>query len=156
MNTKQFKNFGLGLGALLLQILAFRHLTILGVQPDIIIIFLVGHMSSNSRTSSLLMAALLGFGQDFFLDLWGLNMFSKTLVVYLGHRFVTKNQKVRLSTRQVFITVLLVAMLHNIIFQGTNTLLNFSGELSFWKNLLGNSFYTATLASFIYLFKTNN
>ncbi|HLR26138.1 MAG TPA: rod shape-determining protein MreD [Fodinibius sp.] len=154
MSGEQTKNIGLGIGALLLQVIVFRHLDIWSIQPDLVLIFLVWLMGRKNRTVSLLMAGLLGIGQDFFLDLWGLNMFTKTLTVYLASRFVPQSQKIRLSIGQVSLTVLAVAVLHNLIFQGLNiSLLHYSGEALFWRHLIGNSLYTALCASFIYLFR---
>src|SRR5699024_12635301 len=97
MSGEQTKNIGLGIGALLLQVIVFRHLDIWSIQPDLVLIFLVWLMGRKNRTVSLLMAGLLGIGQDFFLGLWGVDMFSKKLSVYFGRRFVLLSQKIRLS-----------------------------------------------------------
>ena len=155
MSSGQIKNIALGLTFLLLQVVLFRHLDIYNIQPDVVLIFLVWYMSRKSRTSSLLMAGFLGFGQDFFLDLWGLNMFTKTLLVYLGTRFIHRAGKNRLLIGQVFLTVFLTAILHNLIFQGLSFFVqSYSAETFFWRHLIGNSLYTAAVASFIHLFRT--
>lgn len=155
MSNDRLKHIALGVAFLLLQIVLFRHLNIFRTQPDLVLIFLVWYMSKRSRTSSLLMAAFLGLTQDFFLDIWGLNMFTKTLVVYLGHRFIPRAQKTRVIIGHVFFTVLSVAFLHNFIFQGLNIFTqSYSGETLFWRHLIGNSLYSAVVACFIHLFKT--
>lgn len=155
MNLERYKNIGIGLGFLLIQITLFRHLKIFQMQPDLVLIFLVWYMAQKDRTSALLMAAGLGFMQDALLDFWGLNMFSKTLLVFIGYNFIPKSSKARLLVGQVFLTVFAASILHNLIFLGLNTLIrNYSAEIFFWRNLFGNSLYTAVVASFIQLFRT--
>lgn len=156
MTKGQLKYIGIGVLFLLLQIVLFRHLSIYQMQPDLVIIFLAWFMSRQNRTAALLMAALLGFLQDFLLDLWGLHMFTKTLLVYLSHRFIPQHQKTPLSIGPVFLTVLAVAVLHNIIFLGLNLFIqNYSAEILFWRHLLGSSLYTAVIACCIHLFRMN-
>lgn len=157
MTKEWLKYLGAGLVFLLLQIILFRHLSIFYAQPDIILIFLVWFMSNKNRTAALLMAALLGFLQDFFLDLWGLHMFTKTLLVYISHRFIPKAPKTNLSIGPVFLTILLAALLHNLIFLGLNMIVqNYTAETLFWHHILGSSVYSATVASVIYLFRTKS
>lgn len=157
MTKEWLKYIGAGLVVLLLQIILFRHLTVFYAQPDLVLIFLVWYMSRKNRTAALLMAALLGFLQDFFLDLWGLHMFTKTLLVYVGHRFIPKAQKTNLSIGPVFLTILLAALLHNLIFLGLNMFIqNYTAEILFWHHLIGSSLYSAIVASVIYLFKTQS
>jgi rod shape-determining protein MreD len=152
MNVERIKDIGVGLGFLLLQILLFRHLKIFQMQPDLVLIFLVWYMARKDRTSALLMAAGFGFLQDAMLDLWGLNMFAKTLLIFISYNFIPRRSK-RLLTGQVFLTILVASLLHNLL--GLNTLIqNYSAEIFFWRNLLGNSLYTAIVASFIQLFRT--
>lgn len=156
MNPERLKNIGLGISFLLLQILLFRHLKIYQIQPDLILIFLVWYMTKKDRTSALLMAAGFGFLQDALLDLWGLNMFTKTLLTFIGYNFIPRGSKKRLLVGQVFLTMLIASLLHNLIFLGLNVVIqNYSAEFYFWRHLLGNSLYTAVVASFIQLFRTN-
>lgn len=155
MNLERFKNIGIGLGFLLIQIMLFRHLKIYQMQPDLVLIFLVWYMARKDRTSAILMAAGLGFLQDAMLDFWGLNMFSKTLLVFLGYNFIPKGSRSRLLVGQVFLTIFVASAIHNLIFLGLNALIqNYSAEIYFWRNFLGNSLYTAAVASFIQLFRT--
>lgn len=156
MTPERFKNFGIGLGFLLIQIVLFRHLKIMQVQPDLPLIFLAWYMARKNRTSALLMAAGLGFFQDTLLDLWGLNMFSKTLLVFMSYNFIPRGTKKKLLIGQVFLIISIVAVAHNLIFLSLNALIeNYTGEIFFWRHLIGSSLYTAFVASFIHLFRTN-
>lgn len=155
MNPERFKNIGTGLLFLLLQIVLFRHLDIYQIQPDLVLIFLVWYMARKDRTAALLMAAGLGFLQDALLDLWGLNMFSKTLLTFIGYNFIPRGSKKRLLVGQVFLTIIIASLLHNLIFLALNSLIeNYSAEMFFWRHLFGSSLYTAVIASFIQLFRT--
>lgn len=155
MNPERFKNIAIGLGFLLVQVVLFRHLKIYHVQPDLVLIFVVWFMARNSRTEALIMAAAFGFMQDALLDLWGLNMFSKTLLTFISYNFLPKGLKSRMLVGQVFLTILIASLLHNLIFLGLNGLIqNYSAEVFFWRHLLGSSLYTAVVASFIQLFRT--
>lgn len=154
MNPERLKNFGLGFLFLLVQLVLFRHLKIYQVQPDLVLIFLIWYAARQDRTSAILMAAGLGFFQDALLDLWGLNMFSKTLLIFISYNFIPKKSK-QLLIGQVFLTILIASLLHNIIFLGLNAIIqNYTAELFFWRHLIGNSLYTAVIAGVIYLFRS--
>lgn len=155
MSTEHLKKYGLGLGFVFLQVTLFRHLKIYNIQPDVVIIFLLWYTMRQNRTAAILMAAVLGFMQDALLDLWGLHMFSKTLLVFSVYNFIPRNPNLRLITAQVFITVFTATLFHNLIFLVLNyTVENYSAEFLFWSQWLGNSFYTALIASFLHLFRT--
>lgn len=155
MTSDKIKDFGIGLGFLALQLLLFRHLKIYGMQPDLVLIFLLWFTARTGRTSAIAMAAILGFMQDAMLDLWGLNMFAKVLLVFVGYNFLPKKSDVRLVLGQVFLVALVAALTHNLIFIGLSSIMqNYSAEYSFWQQWIGNSIYTACLAGFIQLFRT--
>lgn len=155
MNPHRLKNIGLGILFLLVQILLFRHLKIFQVEPDLVLIFLIWYMARKDRTSAIIMAAGLGFMQDALLDLWGLNMFSKTLLIFVGYNFIPKNANKQLLIGQVFLTVLIASFLHNLIFMGLNAVIEiYTAEIFFWRQLFGNSLYTASIAGILYLFRT--
>ncbi|MDX1585659.1 MAG: rod shape-determining protein MreD, partial [Balneolaceae bacterium] len=116
MNLRHFKDFGIGLGFVALQIVLFRHLKIYEMQADLVLIYLIWYMTQRDRTSSIIMAALLGFFQDAFLDLWGLNMFSKTLIVFSAFNIIPKTKEIRLLLGQVFLSIFLIALAHNLIY----------------------------------------
>lgn len=155
MNPDRLKYIGIGIGFLLIQLMLFRHLKIYQMQPDLVLIFLVWYMARKDRTSALLMAAGFGFLQDALLDLWGLNMFSKTLLTFMGYNFIPEGSDRQLLVGQIFLTILIASLIHNLIFLGLNALIqNYSAEIFFWRHLFGNSLYTAIVASFIHLFRT--
>lgn len=154
MNLHRLKKIGLGILFLLVQILLFRHLKIFQIQPDLVLIFLTWYMARTNRTSAILMAAGLGLAQDVLLDLWGLNMFSKTLLIFIGYNFIPKNAN-QLLTGQVLLAVFIASFLHNLIFMGLNAIIEiYTAEIFFWRQLIGNSLYTAGIAGILYLFKT--
>lgn len=156
MNPERIKYFGIGLGFLLIQVMLFRHLKIMQIQPDLLLIFLVWYMAHKNRTAALLMAAGLGFLQDAILDLWGLNMFSKTLLVFMGYNFIPRGSKKQLLIGQVFLTIAIAALIHNLIFLGINIVIeSYTGEQYFWRHFIGSSLYTAFVASFIHIFRTD-
>ncbi|MDX1639843.1 MAG: rod shape-determining protein MreD [Balneolaceae bacterium] len=156
MNTERLKDFGVGLSFVALQIVMFRHLKLWGMQPDLVLIYILWLITRRDRTTCLILAAGLGFFQDALLDLWGLNMFSKTLLTFMAYNFIPKSSDVRLLIGQIFLTVLIASMVHNIIFLGLNLVVEiYSAELFFWREWIGNAVYTAVVASFIHLFRTN-
>lgn len=156
MNTERLKDFGIGLGFLGLQIVMFRHLRIWEMQPDLVVIYLLWQMGRNDRTSCLFMAAGLGFLQDAMLDLWGLNMFSKVLMTFIIYNYIPRKENMRLLLWQIFLTLLGAALVHNIIFLGLSVSVeHYTAEVMFWKQWIGNAVYSAVVASFIHLFRTN-
>lgn len=156
MNLRHLKDFGIGLGFVGLQIVLFRHLKIYEMQADLVLIYLIWYMTQRDRTGAIVMAALLGFFQDAFLDLWGLNMFSKTLIVFSAFNIIPKTKEIRLLLGQVFLSILLIALAHNLIYLGLNIFVEqYSAELMFWRQFVGNSIYTAIVGSFVYLFRTS-
>lgn len=156
MNLERLKDFGVGLGFVGLQIVMFRHLKIWDMQPDLVLIYLLWLITMRDRTWCLLMAAGLGFLQDALLDLWGLNMFAKTLMTFAVYNFIPKSKEMRLLIGQIFLTVFFAALFHNIIFLGLSVSVeHYSAELLFWQQWLGNAVYTTLVAGFIQLFRTN-
>lgn len=155
MNLKQLKDFGIGLGFVALQVVLFRHLKVFEMQADIVLVYLIWFMTRRDRTTAIIMAAVLGFFQDAILDLWGLNMFSKTLIVFASFNIIPKTKEIRLLLGQVFLTIFLISLAHNLVYLGLNSIVEqYSAELMFWRQLAGNSIYTAIVGSFIYLFRT--
>lgn len=155
MNPERLKRFGLGLGFVILQIVIFRHLKIFGMHPDLVLIFLLWFVSKETRTMAIIMAALLGFCQDALLDLWGLNMFAKTLVIFMGYNIISHSVKRHISLPQTIAVVFIAALVHNLIFLAISGLVkDYATGLMFWQQLIGNSAYTAILAGLIQLFRT--
>jgi len=155
MNLQRAKDFAIGLGFVIIQIVLFRHLKFYGMQPDLVLVYLLFIMTRRDRTTSIMMAGGLGFIQDAFLDMWGLNMFAKTLLAFGGYRFIPRSAESRLLLGQVFLLTVGAALIHNIIFLGLSGLIgSYSTELYFWRLWIGNSIYTGLVASFLYLFRT--
>ena len=69
MNIQTLKHTALGIGAVILQLIFFRHLKILGTQPDFVLLFIIWFITKSNRTAAILMAAMLGLAQDAFLDI---------------------------------------------------------------------------------------
>lgn len=156
MTTERVKDFAIGLGFVALQIVMFRHLKIWEMQPDLVLIYILWLITQRDRTTCLIMTAGLALVQDALLDMWGLNMFSKILLTFITYNFIPKSSDVRLLIGQIFLTVLIASMVHNIIFLGLNIIVeSYSAELLFWRQWIGNAIYTAIVASFIHLFRTN-
>lgn len=143
-----------GLLFLLLQFLLIRQLTVFGLQTDVIFIYCLYLLNRRDRTTVILLAALLGLAQDALLDLWGFNVISKTLSVYLLTFIVRNTEELKMPTQQVFLAVFLAFVLHNFIYL---MIAYFSGNhaiaVSFWKTLLGNSLYSGFIATLLYLLK---
>lgn len=156
MSTERLKDFGIGLGFAALQIVMFRHLKLWEMQPDLVLIYILWMITRRDRTSCLLIAAGLGLFQDALLDLWGLNMFAKTLMTFAIYNFIPKSSEIRLLIGQIFLTVFIASLVHNMLFLGLSFLVeSYSAEILFWRQWIGNALYTAVVGSFIYLFRTN-
>lgn len=155
MNPQSFKNIGLAIAAVVMQVVFFRHLKIFGMQPDVVLIFLLWYMMQGTRTAAILMAAFLGLAQDALLDMWGLNMFAKTLLAFLAHNWISTNLELRHQLPRILAVVLIAALGHNLIFVTLNILTeNYTAELLFWRYWIGNAVYTTIIAGIIQLFRT--
>ncbi len=156
MNPQTLKRIGIGIAVVVLQVIFFRHLKIFGMQPDVILIFLLWYMSKSTRTAAILMAAFLGFAQDALLDLWGLNMFSKILIAFLSHEWISSRLDVRMQLPSVVTIVLIAALGHNLIFVTLSFIVeNYTAEFIFWRQWIGNALYTTIIAGIIQLFRNN-
>ncbi|MDZ7718515.1 MAG: rod shape-determining protein MreD [Balneolaceae bacterium] len=142
----------IGLGIVGIQTVLLRHFEIFGSEADLVLIFILWICAKKPKTNALLFAALLGFLQDALTDLWGIHMFSKTLLVFILHGYLNRISKSGFIFWQVFLLILTSAIIHNLIFYGVSL---FSGLYSttgvLWSFLLVSSVFTATLGSFLYL-----
>jgi rod shape-determining protein MreD len=156
MSTDRLKDIGLGLGFLLLQILMFRHLNFWQMQPDAVFVFLLWFAATHERTESILMAAGLGLALDALLDTWGLHMFAKTLTIFVSFNFIPRVTDMRLLSGQIFLTILLAALFHQLTFL---TLAHFvdgyAANIYFFRQWLGSAIYTAAVGSFMYIFTSS-
>lgn len=143
-----------GLVFLILQLILFRHLSIFNIQVDAVLIYCLFQINKRDRTSAILICALFGLLQDSLLDLWGLNLFAKTLTAYILTFIVNATDEVRMPTIQVLGAVFLSCLLHNSIFLSVAYFSeSHAVSVVFWEMLIGNSLYTAIVASLIHLFK---
>lgn len=144
----------IGLGIVGIQTVLLRHLEIFGSEADLVLIFLLWICTNRSKTEALLFTAFLGFAQDALTDLWGLHMFSKTLLIFILHNYLNRISKSGFIFWQVFLLILGAAIIHNLIFYGVSM---FSGLYTlvgiFWSFILVSSIFTAILGSFLYLVK---
>ncbi len=142
----------IGLGIVGIQTVLFRHFEIFGSEADLVLIFILWLCAKEPKTNVLLFAAFLGFTQDALTDLWGLHMFSKTLLVFILHGYLNRISKTGFIFWQVFFLILISAFIHNLIFYGVSL---FSGLYTtiglLWSFLLISSLFTAILGSFLYL-----
>lgn len=155
MSPQSLKRIAAGIGVVILQVIFFRHLKILTIQPDVILLFLLWLMTRSKRTGVILMAALLGFTQDALLDTWGLNMFSKVFLVFIGYNTISKNVDIRAQLPRILAIVFMAALFHNLIFLILSSLTErYTAEFLFWRQWIGNSLYTTIVAGIVQLFRT--
>lgn len=154
MNPQVLKRIGIGFGIVILQVVFFRHLKVFNMQPDFVLLFLLWYMSKGNRTGVILMAALLGFTQDALLDIWGLNMFSKTLLAFIGYNAISKNMDARVQLPRILAIVFIASLAHNLIFLILSMFAqHYTAELLFWSQWIGNSMYTTLVAGIVQLFR---
>lgn len=150
--SKNVRLMLIGLGIVAIQTVLLRHFEIFGSEADLVLVFLLWICAKRPKTSALLFAAFLGFTQDALTDLWGLHMFSKTLLVFILHGYLNRISRTGFIFWQIFLIILVSAIIHNIIFYGVSL---FSGLYAttgtFWSLLLISSFFTAIIGSFLYL-----
>jgi rod shape-determining protein MreD len=152
IRSENVRIFFTGLGIVAIQIVLLRHLQIFGGESDLVLLFILWLCKSKSKTECLLYAAFLGFLQDAMTDLWGLHMFSKTLLVFVIYGYLNRITQTRLIFWQVFLVILLASFIHNLIFFGVSTFSEMyaSGYVA-WSLLLASSVFTAIVGSFLQL-----
>lgn len=156
MSSINIRHLLWGAGFLFLQIVIFRHLSIYDAEPDVVLLFLLWLTTKRDRTSCLLFAAGFGLLQDAMLDLWGLHMFSKTLLIMITYNFLPRQAETRLYIWQVFLTVLIASLIHYLIFMTLGLLVEtYATDTYFYSYWIGNSVYTAVMGSIIYLLTTD-
>ncbi|MBN2731066.1 MAG: rod shape-determining protein MreD [Balneolaceae bacterium] len=154
MNPQAFKRVAFGIGIVILQVIFFRHLKVFNMQPDFVLLFLLWYMTKGNRTRVILMAAFLGLAQDALLDIWGLNMFAKTLLAFIGYNVISKNMDARLQLPRILVVVFIASLLHNLIFLILSIFAeHYTAELLFWSQWIGNSIYTTLVAGIVQLFR---
>ncbi|MTI88412.1 MAG: rod shape-determining protein MreD [Balneolaceae bacterium] len=154
MSVGTLKNILAGIAFVLIQVLLFQHLSIFGATPDLLLIYLLWLALKYDRLHLVLIAAGLGLFQDALYDLWGLHMFSKTLLCFLIYRLISGYSEARLLLWQVFLSIIGAALIHNLIFLGLSSFIDaYTAAFNpIIFSLLG-SLYTAVAGTILFVFK---
>lgn len=146
-----------GLGIVVIQAILIRHLRIFGAESDLVLLFLLWLCTKRSRLECLIFAALLGLFQDAMTDLWGLNMFSKTLMVFIVHQFLNRTSENRFLIWQIFLIILGASFLHNLLYYFVSTFSGlYAGDFVVGSIVFVSTIFTAILGSFLHLVRTDN
>ncbi len=146
-----------GLGIVAIQLILFRHLRIFGAQADLIFLFVIWICTKKTKTFCLLTAASFGFLQDALTDLWGLNMFSKTLLVFILHGYINRISQNRLIFWQVLLIIFSSAFLHNGILYSVSLFSElYSAEHIVLSFLLISPLFTALTGSFLHIVREDS
>lgn len=144
-----------GIGAVAVQVILLRHLTIFDAQSDLVLIFTLWICTKRSKTEVILLTAFVAFFQDALTDLWGLNLFTKVLTVFLLYNFLNRTSENRFLVWQIFLIVLGASFLHNIVFYIVSSLTGtYASEYVVISLLLVSSLFTAVLGSFLHLVRS--
>lgn len=156
MNKETVKDLLIGLSFVIIEVLIFQHLSFFGTTPDLLLIYLLWLSMKYERLRIIVITAVLAFFQDALFDFWGLNMFSKILLIFFSYSFLNRQRESRLLVWQVFLMTLVTALLHNLIFLGLSHFIEaYSSGISPIIFLLLSSLYTATVGSMLFIFKGN-
>lgn len=154
MRNNLLKHIGIGIIFILSQLLIFQYLTIFGAVADLLLIFILWTSLRYKRLESLFFAAGLGLFQDALFDTWGLNMFAKTVTIFLVYKVVSKNSEVKLLFWQVFVIVFASAIIHNLFHLSFTSFLDaYNYSYSPIILIFGSSLYTAIIGSILYILK---
>ena len=144
-----------GIGAVAVQVILLRHLTIFDAQSDLVLIFTLWICTKRSKTKVILLTAFVAFFQDALTDLWGLNLFTKVLTVFVLYNFLNRTSENQFLVWQIFLIVLGASFLHNIIFYIVSSLTGtYASEYVVISLLLVSSLFTAVLGSFLHLVRS--
>ncbi len=154
MSEKFVKDIFFGILFIMLEVLFFQHLSLFGTTVDPLIFFLLWLVPKYERSRLVLIAAILGLIQDAFFDLWGIMMFSKTLLVFIVFNFIKRRSDNQLLLWQIFLFVFGAALIHNIIFMALSSFFT-AYATSFYPflSIVGGAFYTSTVGVLIYIFR---
>ncbi len=154
MSGQGIKDFGIGVIFVIAQVLFFQHLSIFGTTADPVTFYLLWLVAKYDRPKLLFIAALLGLFQDAVFDFWGMYMFSKTLLVFLFYSFIKRRSEVQLIVWQIFLFILIAALVQNIIFMGLSSFFDaYASNYSPFLLIIGNAIYTAVVGSLIFVFR---
>ncbi len=149
--------FGLiGLTTILLQVLVFDHLSYRAIRPDLALLVLIWVISTQPRTLAILFAAYIGILFDFFHDVWGLHLLSKTITTLLVYRFVPRTEESKLFFTQVFLLLFVISFVHNVFFFISALFIQiYQTDHIIFDILIGSSLLTTAVGSIIYLLRDN-
>lgn len=152
IRSDNIRFFFIGIGLLAVQIVLLRHFEIFGAKSDLVLLYLLWLCSKNSKTACLIFAGIFGLLQDSLTDLWGLNMFSKTLLIFIVHGYLSKISERRLIFWQIFLIILFAALIHNLLFFVLSIFSEIyaSGYVA-TSLILVSSLFTAVLGTFLHL-----
>lgn len=144
-----------GIGAVAIQVILLRHLTIFDAQSDLVLLYTLWICTQRSKTEVILLSAFAAFFQDALTDLWGLNLFSKVLTVFILYNFLNRTSENQFLVWQIFLLVLGASFLHNIIFYIVSSLTGtYASEYVVISLILVSSVFTALLGSFLHLVRS--
>lgn len=115
-STFQVRDALIGLVMLLVQLLIFQHLPILGSRPDLMLVYLIWISTRTTKLQTLIVVFISSFLLDAILDLWGLHMFSNTLLFLLGFEVIQNFSGRRFIFWQVFLLLSAIALVKVTIF----------------------------------------
>src|SRR5690625_5461837 len=95
MKTGSLRLFLYGILLIAIQIVLLRHLQIFGATADLVLVYIVWLCIRRDKTLCLIYAAIFGLLADAYTDLWGLHMFSKTLLVFILHGYLNRIKEKR-------------------------------------------------------------
>lgn len=154
MRNNLIKHIGVGILFVLSQLMIFQYLTIFGAAVDPLLVFLLLTALRYKRHEVLFFAAGLGLFQDALFDVWGLNMFAKTITIFLVYKIISRNSETRLLIWQVFGFLCTATFVHNIFYLAFSSFLDaYNYSFSPIILLIGSSLYTALIGSILHVFK---
>lgn len=145
----------LGFGAVIIQVILLRHLTVFNAESDLVLIFALWICTKRPKTEALLITAFAAFFQDALTDLWGLNLFSKVITVFILHNFLNRTSENSFLAWQIFLIVAGASFLHNLFFYIVSSLSGiFASDYVVISLLLVSTIFTAILGGFLHLVRS--
>lgn len=145
----------LGIGAVAIQVVLLRHLKIFNAESDLVLVFALWLCTKKTKTECLLIVAFIALLQDALTDLWGLNLFSKVLTVFILHSFLNRTSENSFLLWQVFLIVTGAAFLHNFAFYLVSSFSEiYASDFIILSLLLVSTLFTALLGSFLHLVRS--
>ncbi|REL33111.1 rod shape-determining protein MreD [Rhodohalobacter sp. SW132] len=144
-----------GLGAVFIQVVLLRHLTIFNAQSDLVLIFVLWLCTKRSKTEAILITGFVAFFQDALTDLWGVNLFSKVLTVFILHNFLNRTSENSFLVWQIFLIIAGASLLHNLFFYIVSSLSGlYASEYVVVSLLIVSTLFTALLGGFLHLVRS--